>query len=64
MRPGVCGQLIFDTNWVQIGQVSTNDGPVFKKIERNNEKTKQSVLYRGATQWNGLGANVRYYEIL
>ena len=35
-------------------------GPVFNKtLKPNNEKSKLSVFYRGATSWNALKANTR-----
>ena len=35
------------------------DAPVFHTYKPNIEKAKASVLYRGAIEWNALGANLR-----
>ena len=34
-------------------------GPVFKTYKPNNEKAKANVFYRGAVEWNALGATYR-----
>ena len=39
-----------------------HDGPVFNTYKPNNEKSKSSVLYRGAFHWNTLDAKVRNYN--
>ena len=38
------------------------DGLVFNTYKPNNEKSKSSVLYRGAIQWNTLKAKIRNYD--
>ena len=39
-----------------------HDGPVFNTSKPNNEKSKYSVLYRGAIKWNEIDAKTRNYD--
>ena len=46
---------------IKIRNVNTRllEGPVYNTYKPNNEKSKANVLYRGAIEWNAIGADIR-----
>ena len=49
---------LYNKDLLNISKVNTrlHQAPVFKLYKPNNEKAKQNILYRGATNWNALPA--------